>query len=199
MRTPRRAVTAYSAAAVSVIATAVIGARAVDTGTGWYRTLAKPRWQPPPWAFGAVWTPLYASIAWSAGHAALHTSGRARREVITAFGVNLAANAAWNWLFFGRRSVLGGLAGTVALDVSNADLLRRTSRHDRPAARALIPYAAWCLFATALNAEIARQNPTTPHTRPARDAHLGPAARPATPTSAPAARPGPPPRHVESS
>ena len=110
MRTPRSTVVksaVYGAAAASVIATAVAGGRAVDTGTGWYRTLAKPRWQPPSWAFGAVWTPLYASIAWSAGHAVLHTAGRARREVITAFGVNLAANAAWTWLFFNRRSVLG--------------------------------------------------------------------------------------------
>ena len=48
--------------------------------------------------------------------------------------------------------------------MSNADLLRRTSRHDPPAAKALIPYAAWCLFATALNAEIAHQNPPRPAT-----------------------------------
>jgi translocator protein len=162
MRTPSRAVTrsaVYGAAAACVTAAAVAGGRAVNTGTRWYTTLAKPPWQPPSWAFGAVWTPLYASIAWSAGHAVLHTEGRARREVITAFGVNLAANAGWNWLFFNRRSVLGGLAGTVALDLSNADLIRRTARHDSAAAAALIPYASWCLFATALNAAIARRNP----------------------------------------
>jgi benzodiazapine receptor len=148
----------YSAAAAAVTATAVAGAKAVDTGTGWYHRLDKPPWQPPGWAFGAVWTPLYASIAWSAGHAALHTRGRERRELLTAYAVNLAANAGWNWLFFNRRSVLAGLAGTLALDASNADLIRRTARHDPAAARALVPYAAWCLFATALNASIARRN-----------------------------------------
>jgi tryptophan-rich sensory protein len=153
-----RRLTPYAIAAAAVTATAVAGGKAVRTDTGWYRTLDKPPWQPPSWAFGAVWTPLYASIAWSAGHAALRTRGGARREVLTAYGVNLAANAAWNWLFFGRRSVLGGLAGTVALDASNADLIRRTARHDRAAAAALIPYAAWCLFATALNASIAARN-----------------------------------------
>jgi translocator protein len=153
----RRWVT-YAVAAGAVTATAVTGSAAVNTGTRWYRTLDKPPWQPPSWAFGAVWTPLYAGIAWAGGHAVLRTRGRDRREVITAFGANLAANAAWNWLFFGRRSVLGGLAGTLALDASNLDLIRRTARHDPVAARALVPYAAWCLFATALNASLARRN-----------------------------------------
>jgi tryptophan-rich sensory protein len=155
--TMRRA-TVYAVAAAAVTATAVAGGRAVKTDTSWYRTLAKPRWQPPGWAFGAAWTPLYATIAWSAGHAVLRTRGRARREVITAYGMNLAANAAWNWLFFGRRSPVAGLAGTLVLDVSNADLIRRTAKYDPAAATALIPYAAWCLFATALNGSIARRN-----------------------------------------
>jgi translocator protein len=153
----RRWVT-YAATAAAVTATAAAGSVAVDTGTGWYRTLEKPPWQPPSWAFGAVWTPLYASIAFAGGHALLRTRGRDRRELGLALGANLVTNAAWNWLFFGRRSVLGGLAGTLVLDASNLDLIRRTARHDRTAARTLLPYAAWCLFATALNASIARRN-----------------------------------------
>jgi tryptophan-rich sensory protein len=39
--------------------------------------------------------------------------------------VNLALNAGWNWLFFGLRSPRAGLAGTVLLDVSHAELIRR--------------------------------------------------------------------------
>ena len=148
----------YAGAAAIVAAAAVASSRAVNTGTGWYQTLRKPPWQPPPWTFGAVWTPLYASIAWSAGHAVLHTRGRARRELLTAYGVNLAANAAWSWMFFARRSTLAGLAGTLALDASNADLLRRARRDDPAAARALVPYVAWCWFATALNGAIAVKN-----------------------------------------
>jgi tryptophan-rich sensory protein len=61
-------------------------------------------------------------------------------------------------MFFGRRSTRAGLAGTLMLDASNADLLRRTFRHDPAAARALVPYVAWCLFATALNGAIAVKN-----------------------------------------
>ncbi len=139
--------------------TAAAGARAVDADSAWYRALRKPDWQPSPWAFGAVWTPLYATIAYAAGHAFGRADDvRLRRRLAGSLAINLTLNAAWNWLFFARRSPAAGLAGTLLLDLSNADLLRRTARVDRRAARVLLPYAAWCCFATALNASIARRN-----------------------------------------
>ncbi|QEV09913.1 TspO/MBR family protein [Streptomyces prasinus] len=149
----------YGAAAAAVAATATAGARAVDADSTWYRTLRKPSWQPPPWAFGAVWTPLYATIAYAAGHS-LGRAGdaRQRRRLVGSLAVNLGLNAGWNWLFFARHSPTAGLAGTLLLNLSNADLLYRTARVDRTAARVLLPYATWCCFATALNASLTRLN-----------------------------------------
>ncbi|MFJ7147063.1 TspO/MBR family protein [Streptomyces sp. NPDC100445] len=149
----------YGAAATAVAATALAGAAAVDADSAWYRSLRKPDWQPPPRAFGAVWTPLYGTIAYAAGHALGRAPDARQRAALTgSLAVNLLLNAGWNWLFFARRSPRAGLAGTLLLDVSNVDLLRRTARTDRTAARALLPYAAWCGFATALNASIVRRN-----------------------------------------
>jgi tryptophan-rich sensory protein len=148
----------YGATTAAVTAAAALGATAVDTGDGWYRSLSKPPWQPPSWAFGAVWTPLYASIAWAAGRVLLRARGAERRALAASVGTNLALNAAWNHLFFGLRSPKAGVAGTVLLDVSNAELLRRAARVDTAAGIALAPYAAWCGFATALNADIAVRN-----------------------------------------
>jgi len=96
----------YATTTAAVTVTALAGARSVDPASQWYRSLDKPPWQPPSWAFGAVWTPLYASIAWAAGRA----------------------------------------------------LSRTTARTDQVAAAAVLPYAAWCVFATALNSSIARRN-----------------------------------------
>ncbi|NVI90902.1 TspO/MBR family protein [Actinomadura sp. BRA 177] len=148
----------YAATTTAVTATAAIGSKAVNANSVWYRSLSKPPWQPPSWTFGLVWTPLYASIAWAGGHALLRARERHRRALATSLGLNLLLNAAWNQLFFGRRSTKAGLAGTVLLDISNADLIRRTAGIDAAAAGALVPYAAWCAFATALNADIARRN-----------------------------------------
>lgn len=85
-------------------------------------------------------------------------AGRRRRALATSLGVNLPLNAAWNQLLSGRPSTKAGLAGTVLLDLGNADLIRRTTAVDTTAAGALVPYATWCTFATALNADIARRN-----------------------------------------
>ncbi len=65
---------------------------------------------------------------------------------------------------FGLRSMRAGLAGTVLLDVSNAELIRRMARADPAAAVALVPYILWCAFATILNADLARRN-TSGHQR----------------------------------
>ncbi|MGW2641901.1 tryptophan-rich sensory protein [Streptomyces sp. NPDC001348] len=48
--------------------------------------------------------------------------------LLLSLAVNLALNAGWNWLFFGLRSPKAGLAGTLLLDLSNAQLIRRAAR-----------------------------------------------------------------------
>ncbi|MEU1706852.1 TspO/MBR family protein [Streptomyces sp. NPDC005706] len=149
----------YGAATAAVAVTAAVGAAATDPDSTWYASLRKPSWQPPPWAFGVVWTPLYASIACAAGHALGRTPDRRRRAgIVRDLAANLALNAAWSRLFFAHRAPKAALAGNVLLNIGNAQLIRQIARTDRAAAGALLPYAAWCAFAAALNASIVRLN-----------------------------------------
>ena len=139
----------------AVTAAAAAGSIATSPSSAWYRTLRKPAWQPPPAAFPAVWTPLYVLIAFAGARALDRGSGP---SFARAYAVNLALNAGWTLVFFGARRPTAALAEIAALNVSNALLLRRAARADRVAAAALAPYAAWTLFATALNTEIVRLN-----------------------------------------
>ena len=84
----------YVLTSVAVGVTAAAGARAVDPDSAWYRSLAKPSWQPPPRAFGEIWTPLYASIAWAGGHALRRARGHQRNALIASLAANLTLNAA---------------------------------------------------------------------------------------------------------
>ena len=138
------------ATAPAVAAAAALGGLATDPRSRWYRRLRKPRWQPPPRAFGVVWPVLYALIAYAGARA---------------LAVNLALNAAWTPLFFRAHAPRLALADLAVLNASNLDLLRRFGRADRRAAAALAPYAAWTAFATALNAAIAADNPDKRRTR----------------------------------
>ena len=127
----------------------------------WYRSLNKPRWQPPPAAFPAVWTPLYALLAIAGARVLDHTTGNARTAFIRTYGVNLALNAGWTVVFFRARRPRAALAEILVLNASNLVLLRRGWQADRLAGAALLPYVAWTGFATALNASIAARNATS--------------------------------------
>ncbi|GAA4876769.1 TspO/MBR family protein [Kitasatospora terrestris] len=149
---------AHAAATAAVAVAATTASIPSGGGSDWYRRLAKPAWQPPSWLFGAVWTPLYASIAYAGGRALARADGARRRHYAFSLGVNLAVNASWSWLFFRFHRPWAAAASTLLLDISNADLVRRSARIDATAARVLVPYATWSLFATALSADIAVRN-----------------------------------------
>jgi translocator protein len=142
----------------AVTTAALAGAASADPRSDWYENLEKPSWQPPPQAFGLVWTPLYALIAVAGARVLDRTSGDERQAFRRAYAQNLALNAAWTPLFFGAKAPLAALADVVALNVSNADLLRRAWRADRTAAACLAPYTAWTYVATALNTAIVHRN-----------------------------------------
>lgn len=143
---------------VLTAAAAAVGSAGVRTDTAWYDALEKPPWQPPPIAFPLVWTPLYASIAWGSGRAIASAPPAERGRLWALLTADLVANTGWNWAFFARRSPTAGLAVLTVLNALNAGLVRSAARQDRVAGRSLLPYAAWCGFATALNASIWRRN-----------------------------------------
>lgn len=145
--------------AAAVAATAAVGSAATSPSTPWYRRLRKPSWQPPPAAFPAVWTPLYALLAAAGTRVLNRTTGQERARFARAYGADLILNAGWTVVFFRMRRPAAALAEIAALNVANAVLLRQAAKADRPAAGALLPYAAWTLFATALNAAIVVLNP----------------------------------------
>lgn len=152
---------------LAVTATAVTGSVTGRPDPTWYRRLRKPSWNPPSQAFGPVWTLLYGMIAYGSARALEAASPARRRALARTLGVNLALNAAWPPLFWRLRSPRAALAELVALNLSNAALVRQAWRADRAAGLILAPYAVWTGFATALNGAIVRRNRTARST-PAR-------------------------------
>ena len=126
---------------------------AVVTDASWYRALARPSWAPPGWLFGPVWITLYAAMG-TAAWLVWRSRVPARRAALTWFAIQLALNAAWTPVFFGLRSIIGGL---VMISALLAALLVTTAyyrRCSRVAAMLMVPYALWVAFALTLNAVI---------------------------------------------
>jgi tryptophan-rich sensory protein len=145
--------------ALATGAAAVAASVATNATSAWYRALNKPRWQPPPTVFPAVWTPLYALIALAGARALDRLGGLDRAEFRRRYATDLVLNGAWSAVFFRVRNPKLALAEITALNVANLALLRRAWRVDRIAGAMLLPYVAWTGFATALNTSIAARNP----------------------------------------
>ena len=141
---------AFSAAAVG-------GAASVNSPE-FYRQLDRPTWAPPASAFGPVWTVLYALLAASVIAIRRRSPASERGPIYFLYGSNLALNLAWTLIFFRGRSPLAAGVEIVVLEGTCVALIVRAWPASRLAALALVPYAAWVAFATALTWSIAARN-----------------------------------------
>ena len=121
----------------------------------WYQALAKPSFNPPNWLFAPVWTVLYIMIA-IAGARAWRSGADATTMLL--WGLQLALNATWTWLFFGLKRPDLALIDIAALVLVIAAFALRSRRYDGVCALLFVPYLAWVTFASALNFAIWRLN-----------------------------------------
>jgi translocator protein len=125
----------------------------------WYAGLAKPSFTPPNWIFGPTWTVLYvlmASAVWRVMR--LPRGTPCKTLAIFFFFAQLAANAAWSWMFFGAQSPALGLINIVPQWAAVALAWYLFRQLDRIAGCCLLPLWIWVSFASILNLAIWRLN-----------------------------------------
>ncbi|MGN6229115.1 MAG: TspO/MBR family protein [Dyella sp.] len=122
----------------------------------WYAGLAKPSFNPPNSVFAPVWSVLYLLM----GIAAWRTWRQRGIDAATGLWLaQLAFNAAWSWLFFGRHLLAVALVEIVVLLALIVATTVAFFRRDRAAGWLMVPYVAWVSFATLLNAALWQLNP----------------------------------------
>lgn len=118
----------------------------------WYASLDKPSFSPPNWLFGPVWTLLYllmgiaAYLIWREG-----TDNPAVMSALVVFGVQLFLNVLWPAVFFGLKTLSGGLIVITLLWLAILITILRFLSFSLAAALLLLPYIAWVTFAAVLN------------------------------------------------
>jgi len=124
----------------------------------WYAGLARPGWTPPNWAFPVVWTTIFCLNA-AAGFLVWQASGAQAWAALAIYGLSLALNAAWSWLFFGRRRMDLALIDVGLLWLSIAAVIAAFVPHSPLAALLVAPYLLWVTIASALNLRMIQLNP----------------------------------------
>lgn len=125
----------------------------------WYAPLAKPSFQPPGWAFGAVWTALYTMMGIALAAIANEPPSKQRSTALALFVAQLAFNFAWSPIFFGGGMIDVGFIVILIMDVLVTMTIIAFWKIRPLAGALLIPYLAWLCIATALNHETGRLNP----------------------------------------
>ena len=156
----RRGLGYAALAAGSVLATSTTGRIVTAPGVkGWYRTIAKPWFNPPNWVFPVAWSLLFVLMG-VAFYRVLRAPAAMpwRRVAIVCFLAQLVMNVSWSLSFFGAHSPLLGLIVVVPFWLMIFATQQAFWRIDRAAGWLLVPYLAWVAFATVLNAAILAMN-----------------------------------------
>jgi translocator protein len=138
--------------------TAIIGGLLTEISP-WYKGLKNPKWKPPDWAFGPVWTVIFtlavisALIAWRQALTPFD-----RQHLLISFGVNCMLNAAWSGLFFKLRRPDWALVETCFLWASIVWMMVAVYPLSATAALLLAPYLLWVSIASVLNWKIVQLN-----------------------------------------
>ena len=118
----------------------------------WYLSLKKPKYTPPNWVFGPVWTTIYilmgisVFLVWQKG---LSTDGVLLAFIL--FWVQLIFNALWSIIFFGMKSKGIGIMVIIVLWLFILATIITSFQVSVWAGILLIPYILWVSVATYLN------------------------------------------------
>ena len=122
----------------------------------WYRSLSKPAWTPPNWAFPVVWTVLYIAIAVAAMRSGMIEG---TQQALAFWALQIAFNTLWTPIFFGLRRMRAAFIVICGLWVSVAATMLAFLQHDLLAGLLMAPYLLWVTIATALNFSVWQRNP----------------------------------------
>lgn len=117
----------------------------------YYKSLELPFFAPPGILFPIVWTILYILIAISVFKILQTYSFKDLNNYKKALISNYIFNQFFTFFFFTLQNTFLGFVDALATFLTSLFLYYETKELDKKASNFLLPYVAWCLFATILS------------------------------------------------
>jgi tryptophan-rich sensory protein len=154
----------WKLAMIAVIAIELVGGLSgwlSNSGYGnqWFDDLAKPSFMPPGYLFGIVWPILYALLGISVAMILAEPESDRRRVALALFWVQLVMNFAWSPIFFAAHQITIAKYWIWIMVLLAGAAAGQFYRLRKAAGLLMIPYIAWLIFASVLNATIEGMNP----------------------------------------
>ena len=118
----------------------------------WYSLLIKPSFNPPDWVFGPVWTTLYLLMTiaiWK-----VWQSNFRNINIVYTYFIHLFFNTMWSIAFFVFHNILLAFIIIIVLIGFILYLMIQYKKINPISFYLMIPYLAWCIFASVLNFSI---------------------------------------------
>jgi benzodiazapine receptor len=118
----------------------------------WYSLLTKPSFNPPDWVFGPVWTTLYLLMTiaiWK-----VWQSNFRNINIVYTYFIHLFFNTMWSIVFFVFHNILLAFMIIIVLIGFILYLMIQYKKINPLSFYLMIPYLAWCIFASVLNFSI---------------------------------------------
>ena len=125
----------------------------------YYMSLRKPRWAPPPWAFGVAWPVLNVLQVWSDLDLLNRPPSVARSRLLRLRGLNWVLFSIYTPAFFRLRSPAAGLIVSIAQCATAYATLAAAGSRFWKQSLSTAPLAAWTTYATALSEAVRARNP----------------------------------------
>jgi benzodiazapine receptor len=134
-----------------IVAIYAIGSgRMVATDAEWYRSLARPSWQPPSSVFGIIWPYNFAMLVVATWLVASRLTNTSQVVWLISLALSVTAALTWAWLFYGPHLLLASGFALVLATVFTIPLLVTAFRVSPVLGFAFLPYQLWLAVATSL-------------------------------------------------
>lgn len=118
----------------------------------WYTSLQKPVLTPPNWIFAPVWTILYILMGITLFLLVKKTGKLSYIKLaLFLFVIQLFLNGLWSYVFFGLKSLLGGIFIIIPLWIVIIMCIREFRFISVASSWLMVPYLLWISFAAYLN------------------------------------------------
>jgi tryptophan-rich sensory protein len=142
----------------AIVALYIIGSgRLVATDSQWYRSLAKPAWQPPSIVIGLIWPYNFALLIIATWVVANRLSSTHQLVWLICLALSVVAALSWAWLFFNQHSLIASAVALVLASAFTTPLLVISFRVSLTLGLAFVPYQLWLAVATSIAFHYAAQ------------------------------------------
>jgi benzodiazapine receptor len=142
------------AAAVGVMLVVAYAAASgiwVQSGSEWYLSLKRPRWQPPDIVFGLIWPYNFMVLGIAMVVVAQRLPERQLAIAVGLFAVSVAAATLWSYWFYGLHELGLATAALVAAALVTLPLLIVVFTVSALLGWLLVPYQLWLVTAASLS------------------------------------------------